>query len=269
MYSPNKNYLQLIWPDGKTFIDVIQNRDGKTTKPRYFFREKVRVVDYSSLRSSERREKAATVIQRAFRRLLKTNLIYHHYFEELHLGVTASELLENINNNTRRILKNLKGFIRARDRLDNVAKGCSCDKNFLNEFPSFEKPTEQQDLQGLRCSTMKSLMDVAERASIIFTDLLNEIVKQVGLTGNRTVAYKGKAVMIAPFIPCSVLVIAPLKSKERSLEKVMNEYGGDWSKLFDVVRCSIVVDDAEALQRVVALLCGTSDPRSFFTCTGR
>lgn len=47
--------------------------------------------------------------------------------------------------------------------------------------------------------------------------------------------------------PGGMLFIAPLKGQARAAEKVASDYGGDWSKLRDVVRCSIAVDSLDDL----------------------
>ena len=46
----------------------------------------------------------------------------------------------------------------------------------------------------------------------------------------------------------------PLKGRERIVEKVENEYGGNYSKVVDVVRASAVFDNAADLARLVASL---------------
>jgi len=51
-----------------------------------------------------------------------------------------------------------------------------------------------------------------------------------------------------------MLFIAPLKGKARAAEKVEADYGGDWSQLRDVVRCSIAVDKLEELHATLAAL---------------
>jgi hypothetical protein len=43
--------------------------------------------------------------------------------------------------------------------------------------------------------------------------------------------------------PGGMLFIAPLKSEKRAAEKVATDYEGDWSRLTDVVRASIAVDN--------------------------
>eukprot|EP00957_Ditylum_brightwellii_P075339 5724785-Ditylum_brightwellii.AAC.1 len=42
-------------------------------------------------------------------------------------------------------------------------------------------------------------------------------------------------------------MVAPLKSKARCIEKVENEYDGDFTQLIDIVRASIVVADEDQL----------------------
>lgn len=51
-----------------------------------------------------------------------------------------------------------------------------------------------------------------------------------------------------------MLFIAPLKGQERAKEKVENKYGGDWSRLCDVVRASIAVDTLDDLKGLMAKL---------------
>ena len=50
------------------------------------------------------------------------------------------------------------------------------------------------------------------------------------------------------------LFIAPLKGRKRAEEKVQSDYGGDWSKLLDIVRCTIAVDTHDEVRSVVERL---------------
>lgn len=54
--------------------------------------------------------------------------------------------------------------------------------------------------------------------------------------------------------PGGMLFIAPLKGEKRAAEKVESDYGGDWSKLLDTVRCSIAVDRYDEIGHTVAAL---------------
>lgn len=52
-----------------------------------------------------------------------------------------------------------------------------------------------------------------------------------------------------------MLFIAPLKKRDgRATEKVNADYGGDWSKLLDVVRCTVAVDNMDDMADVIAAL---------------
>ena len=54
--------------------------------------------------------------------------------------------------------------------------------------------------------------------------------------------------------PGGMLFIAPVKGSKRAAEKVESDYGGDWSKLLDTVRCSIAVDSYEEIKSTLAAL---------------
>ena len=51
-----------------------------------------------------------------------------------------------------------------------------------------------------------------------------------------------------------VVVIGPLKKQDRSEEKVEGKYGGDWTRLNDIVRASIAVDSFKDIDTVVKAL---------------
>lgn len=54
--------------------------------------------------------------------------------------------------------------------------------------------------------------------------------------------------------PGPILVTAPLKGKKRAEEKVEADYGGDWSRLQDVVRATIAVDTFDQVKSVLGEL---------------
>lgn len=51
-----------------------------------------------------------------------------------------------------------------------------------------------------------------------------------------------------------VILIGPMKKQERAKEKVEADFGGDWSKLSDIVRASVAVDSFDDLEGVVKTL---------------
>lgn len=50
------------------------------------------------------------------------------------------------------------------------------------------------------------------------------------------------------------MIIAPLKGEKRADEKVAQKYGGDYSRLHDVVRATIAVDSKDEIPRAVDAL---------------
>ncbi len=54
--------------------------------------------------------------------------------------------------------------------------------------------------------------------------------------------------------PGGILSIAPLKGEERASQKVKADYGGDWSRLKDVVRCTLAVDSLADLHSTMSRL---------------
>lgn len=54
--------------------------------------------------------------------------------------------------------------------------------------------------------------------------------------------------------PGGMLFIAPIKGEKRAAEKVESDYGGDWSKLLDTVRCSLAVDSFDQVQSTLEAL---------------
>ena len=51
-----------------------------------------------------------------------------------------------------------------------------------------------------------------------------------------------------------IIYIGPMKKKDRSAEKVKTDYGGDWSRLGDIVRASVAVDSVHDLPKVMNVL---------------
>jgi len=54
--------------------------------------------------------------------------------------------------------------------------------------------------------------------------------------------------------PGPVILIGPMKQQERSEQKVQSDFGGDWSKLGDIVRASVALDSWEQLEGTLAKL---------------
>lgn len=51
--------------------------------------------------------------------------------------------------------------------------------------------------------------------------------------------------------PGGMVMLSPVKGEKRSTEKVMSDYGGDWSKLLDIARATVAVDSVEEVHQVI------------------
>ena len=110
-------------------------------------------------------------------------------------------------------------------------------------------------------NSLLELLEMANKALGPFSQLMEEFVKKAGLNPAEVVMHKGVPLMMDDKQPCRVLSVAPLKGHKRCLEKVTNEYDGNWSQLVDVVRCSIVVQTEAALESVARAMSASNDPR--------
>ena len=90
----------------------------------------------------------------------------------------------------------------------------------------------------------------------IFANITATIVKNAELDPNEKVFYDGQPLAIDADkgLFFRRLTLAPLKGEARCVEKAVNEYGGDYGKLVDVVRGSIVVDTEDQLEAVAGAL---------------
>ena len=112
------------------------------------------------------------------------------------------------------------------------------------------------------CADVSDLMEIARHATKNFNALAKELVQAVNLDPKEVVKFEDKPLLLDVHDPKSVakrFSEAPLKSEKRIHEKIKNEYKGVVAKLLDVVRCSVVVDTEEQLEKFASLL---ADPDS-------
>ena len=90
----------------------------------------------------------------------------------------------------------------------------------------------------------------------VFADITATIVRNAGLEPEEKVWYNNEPLAIDADKGTYFhrLTLAPLKGEARCVEKAVNEYGGDYGKLVDVVRGSIVVDTEDQLEAVAGAL---------------
>eukprot|EP00594_Rhizosolenia_setigera_P005558 CAMPEP_0178950538 /NCGR_PEP_ID=MMETSP0789-20121207/6710_1 /TAXON_ID=3005 /ORGANISM="Rhizosolenia setigera, Strain CCMP 1694" /LENGTH=229 /DNA_ID=CAMNT_0020631279 /DNA_START=34 /DNA_END=720 /DNA_ORIENTATION=- len=154
-----------------------------------------------------------------------------------------------LNEDTLKNLKNLHGFMKCRDKINKIAKEV-LPNNYMKDYPSFKPPeTLQQSKDNLN-----DIMKASEEALPEFTKLLTEIALKNELSPDEDATFDGERVMLDDDTPYKELTIAPLKKEERSREKIENEYGGDASRIVDIVRASFVTMSEEQLVGIAKLL---------------
>jgi len=97
---------------------------------------------------------------------------------------------------------------------------------------------------------LDELLEVARLVQPKFESIMTKIVRDSGLEPSMTVV--GPLDQHATAF--KVLTLAPLKSIARMVEKATNELEGDFSRIVDVVRCSVVVVTEEQLESVAQAL---------------
>ena len=98
--------------------------------------------------------------------------------------------------------------------------------------------------------TREAVYRVAEEVRLRFIDPL---LKEVAETITAPLDLSGDP-MAALGSPGPFLVVVPIKNPERAAEKVERDYEGDFARLADAVRATIVVDDQAAVADAVAAL---------------
>ena len=116
-------------------------------------------------------------------------------------------------------------------------------------------PEETANLPTVANQPAKTEAELFEKSTPALEHLREWLNQGKGLCdqlGFETV--KGKSEDVDFTKPGGLLMIAPLKGKARAAEKVKNDYGGDWSRLVDTVRCTIAVDAMADLPGLVEAL---------------
>uniref|UniRef100_A0A7S4UX92 Kinesin light chain n=1 Tax=Ditylum brightwellii TaxID=49249 RepID=A0A7S4UX92_9STRA len=168
----------------------------------------------------------------------------------------ASDVVESIkfdlNSETKKNLENLQGLTRARNNTLRIAEEV-LPRKYMNRYPSFSRAPPGGELRQLE-GKFDDLLSECENVLPTFRQTLINIVEAAGLVPDEIAVWDGKEVMLTPETPYKSLTIGPLKSRERCDEKVANEYDGDYSRLVDIVRASIVVADEDQLILVAEAL---------------
>lgn len=128
--------------------------------------------------------------------------------------------------------------------------------------PKERKPLfNADDMKGLSDSVKQKETDpdkLFEAAKVAHEQQLDMLDRDSGLDkaiGAKVVrGDKGDKGSIDYDKPGPVILIGPPKKRDRSKEKVDADFGGDWSRLGDVVRASVAVDSYDQLEDVMGKL---------------
>jgi hypothetical protein len=178
---------------------------------------------------------------------------------EIAATITPPPLSEPV----RKIMLNLSLFVKSRDEVLATAK-LKMPKNYMNKYESFklEEYMRQRVASGAYAASYDDLLAVAEKARLIFEQKLSGIVREAGLEPEDPAMHEGTRLVLdaKKDLFFKHLTIAPPKSRESCEEKATNEYGGDYSLIVDVTRCSIVVETEEQLLAVAECLTTCGEP---------
>ena len=163
-----------------------------------------------------------------------------------------------LNPKTQEILTNVKGFINSKNNLNKITEK-HLPKKFMNDYPSI-KPESINELKQ-KFSTLDEIYDKANEVLPHFIKFVKDelIIGSLKLDPDYLPKLQNDEYLILDDskdepIYFTLLTIAPLKGRKRSKEKVDNEYDGDASRIIDVIRCSIVVETEDDLNKVAKYL---------------
>jgi len=147
-----------------------------------------------------------------------------------------------LNAETKANLENLQGLTRSRNAMLANAKEV-LPKKYMNEYDSFSLRSTLYQPEG----NLDTLHSQCKDVLLLFRKKLTNITEAAGLDPDKVATWQGRDIMLTADLPYTSLTVAPLKSKARCIEKVETEYDGDFSRLIDIVRASIVVADEDQL----------------------
>ena len=143
-----------------------------------------------------------------------------------------------------KVMFNLGGFNASKTKVLETAEA-HMPKRFMARFDSFKREDlmRQRMRDGKHAASYEDLLSVAKEAKPVFETAMRTIVQDASLDPDAYAMYNDKRLPLDEKndIYFQALTLAPPKGEERCKEKATNDYGGDFSYIVDVVRCSIVV----------------------------
>ena len=120
----------------------------------------------------------------------------------------------------------------------------------MDSYKSF-KPSVLRHAEGM---SIDDVYQSAECTRGAFSEMARAVVEAAGLDPDQVVEHDGEELMLTDELPFTRLCLAPPKGHARAAEKIRDDYEGDASRLVDVNRCSIVVDEEQQLVAVASKL---------------
>ena len=158
--------------------------------------------------------------------------------KKVQVGRKAEEFFENV-----------KDFISAKHEIDATAERV-LPRSYMDSYQSF-KPSVLRHAEGM---SIDDVYQSAECTRSAFERAARSVVEAAGLDPDQVVTHDGEELMLTDDLPFTRLCLAPPKGHARAAEKIRDDYEGDASRLVDVNRCSIVVDEETQLVKVASKL---------------
>ena len=161
------------------------------------------------------------------------------------------------------------GFLEMKKKLDEVAETC-LPRAYMAKFPSFKEEhlmyqTTRADLailqqehdalscSALACAVLNGIRKAKDRPSTM--EAVYEVAEDLSMHWESFVRDLGSAVGLAD----EQIKCAPLKGQVRAREKVRDDYSGNWRKLVDVNRASLIVSSEEQLVAIAEFMANTKE----------
>ena len=174
--------------------------------------------------------------------------------EVLNLADLEQEL-PKFKKDTMVVLEQSTGFLNIKNKVEEMAMEV-LPEDYMDKYASV-KP---EILRQVGCESIDDVYAKATEVLPVFTPIMEEIVQSAGLDPESEPTCDGKPLVLIPATETSpakyfkTLTVAPLKGRERAMEKIRDDYDGDAARLVDIVRCSVVVETEEALDKVTGSL---------------
>jgi len=186
---------------------------------------------------------------------------YRSFNKDCLVFVDEDRPYPELKESSRRIIFNLLGFLTCREAVDATAQSV-LPRSYMDQFASFqvEDPVQQRPRGGAPVCSYDALLHLCRPALPNFEALMRSIVTAAGLDPDAPAMHDGLPLRINDERNFTAFTLAPLKGQARCDEKARNEYHGEYGRIVDCVRCSIVVDTEQQLLDVSRQLANASAP---------